>query len=224
MKRLSFLALLLVVPSCVVVVGDKDGFRFGRWGGQRGSGVRIDQNRSTEAFHAVEFCGAGDVTILVGSEPSLKLSGDDDLLSGVTTEVQDGTLRIEYPSDYKFDAELRVSIQLPHLREAGIYGSADMRIKNMQGEHLHLTIAGSGDIQASGQVNQLMVKVNGSGDFDLSALKATNASVVINGSGDAELNVSGELDYDINGSGDIDYRGEAKASGSISGSGSIDRD
>ncbi len=216
MGRLLLATCFVLIPSCVIVVGD--GFRT-----RHGSGHRVKEARSCPTFHAIQFHGAGELEVNVGSEPGVLLSGDHDLLPGVRTEVEDGVLSIRYPNDYDFDESLCVSIGLSSLDGLQIYGSADARIEGVHGELLQLEISGSGNICARGTAEHLEVLISGSGDLDLEALDTQEASIRISGSGEAQLNVARDLHYHISGSGDIEYIGQAKAAGVISGSGSIVR-
>ena len=52
-------------------------------------------------------------------------------------------------------------------------------------------------------------------------LAAKRAKVTVNGSGDATVNVSEELDVRISGSGDVSYIGSPKIKSQVSGSGSV---
>jgi hypothetical protein len=69
------------------------------WNGVRGSGERSDETRSIEAFEELEVSGAFNVKVTLGEEPSLKISGDDNLLKYVKT-LNKGNRRVVSTSKY----------------------------------------------------------------------------------------------------------------------------
>ncbi len=216
MLRSLAVVLSLSLSSCVIVVGDVGHHR-------RGSGHRAQVTRSTEAFEAIEFHGAGDLEVRVGEATRLALSADDDLLQEVRTRVQENTLIIDYPDELRFREELRVEVCLPKLKGVEVMGAAEVEISNVESACLALGLSGSGSIEATGLAESLTASISGSGELELSRLAAGHANVHISGSGDAELNVSDHLQYRISGSGDIEYIGTAHCEGVVSGSGSVRR-
>ena len=74
----------------------------------------------------------------------------------------------------------------------------------------------------TGSVNELEVKVSGSGDFMGNGLKSNNTQAYVSGSGDIEVNATKSLKARVNGSGDIEYSGSPETSDTkVLGSGSI---
>jgi len=86
-------------------------------------------------------------------------------------------------------------------------------------------VAGSGNVKLSGSTGTLSVTIEGSGDFKGSDFTAKNASVSVDGSGDADVHVSGgAVQFAVNGSGDIRWSGEASVVSAVThGSGSIQK-
>ena len=68
---------------------------------------------------------------------------------------------------------------------------------------------------------QLYLAVDGSATTDLKDLAAQDASVRIDGSGDADLRVSRSLELIVEGSGDVTYRGRPSVSSRLEGSGNV---
>ena len=84
------------------------------------------------------------------------------------------------------------------------------------------TILGSGNITATGTVQNLSASIKGSGNLNLQSVQARAARVSIAGSGDATVNASDELSASIAGSGDIRYAGDPpRVEKNVAGSGSI---
>lgn len=217
--RWSFL-LVLPLTSCIVYVND-DGLSLGH--SIRGSGVRIDEERAVDGFHAVELETCATVVVRLGSGPAVRLSGDDNLLPYVTTDVSNGVLHIDASHSVSFRSGLDIEIETPSLDGFHIEGSGDVRVESLAGERVELGIEGSGTLRALGRTNELVASIEGSGDLQLGELEAAHARVSIEGSGSMDVRVTHELRYSIEGSGEIRYAGDPELHGSIDGSGDVER-
>ena len=84
-------------------------------------------------------------------------------------------------------------------------------------------MAGSGDILVDkGLIRKFEANIAGSGDIVAHA-ESQEVEATVMGSGDITVNVSGSLEYQVIGSGDIHYYGDAKVNGEVAGSGSLNR-
>ena len=188
-----------------------------------GSGIRVDEVRSTEEFAAVSLRLPADVVVEVGPATSLSISGDDNVLPLVETHVQGGRLVIDLEGNYRLKAPMKIHIETPRLESFEIEGSGDVEIRNVAGDRFVASIEGSGDLVVTGSVNRLEASIEGSGDMRLRGLKAREANLSIEGSGEMEVDASDHLHYSIEGSGDITYHGDPRVSGSVEGSGDVRR-
>ena len=101
-------------------------------------------------------------------------------------------------------------------------GSSDIEFTNIQQHDLEITSSGAGNITVTGKVENLVATLNGSGDLNLENLTVEKATIKINASGTANLNVRRELNAVINGAGDIYYTGNPpRVIPKIYGAGSI---
>jgi hypothetical protein len=223
LSRLSFLipaAIPCLLAGCLMQSGSSCSFV-----GISGSGVQKTEVRSVADFERIATAGSVDVTAKVGSPAKVEVTGDDNLLEYVTTEVKDGTLEVGMKSgSYHFTHGLKVAITTPVLEKISIAGSSDVDVSGLKGERFGASIAGSGDLRASGQVESLEASVAGSGDLQLDDLESRDAQVSIAGSGDVRVHATQSLDVKIAGSGDVVYRGDPKITRSIAGSGSITKE
>lgn len=190
--------------------------------GVKGSGAAKSEVRPIAgAFDAIDIGGAFDAEITVGSEPRVELSGDDNLLPLITTELDGHTLRIGSKQNLRPSLKLIARITAPQLTAVDVSGSADVKVHGARGDRLALHISGSGDLRGDGAVHELAVEVSGSGDLELASLTAERAHVRISGSGEADVAVSQNLDVDISGSGTVRYHGDPAIKKSISGAGDL---
>ena len=75
-----------------------------------------------------------------------------------------------------------------------------------------------------GGVDAVEVRIQGSGDADLESLRAPEARILINGSGNASAHVTDTIIATVNGTGEIVYRGEPRnVTEDVNGTGSVGR-
>ncbi|HWM88904.1 MAG TPA: head GIN domain-containing protein [Kofleriaceae bacterium] len=210
-RSLATIALvLLALPGC--------------FGPQiQGSGNAIQQPRSVAGFRRIEIKGSTDVVATVGPATQVTVSGDDNIVPHVRTEVRGDTLIIDMErGSYSPRADLVVTISTPALDGVSISGSADAQVKGVVAERFDAHISGSGNLDVRGTARQLEASISGSGDMRLYGLSCGRASVEVSGSGNVELTAAEALDAQISGSGDVRYRGRPHTQVKVSGSGSVE--
>lgn len=234
MRSLPTLALLsaslcILSSGCILHI-DRPGYGHNMLSSKRGdlplagSGVLRSEPREVPPFHSVRSRGSFDVRIRVGEPQSLTISGDDNLLGLVSSEVHDGRLTLEMHSgNYNPRRPLKVEAVVAELKAVELIGSGDLEVEGVDTSDFEARICGSGDMQIQGRTESLVAQISGSGDMDFDDLQAQKAWVSVSGSGDMRLFVSGELSGSVTGSGDVRCRGGAEVeSFSSRGSGSLD--
>lgn len=178
----------------------------------------------TEPFDSVVLESSVDANVVCGrpGAPKVAVSGDSNLLDMVTTRVEDGALHIGAKGNFSTQHPLKVDVQTDKLLKATLQASGSVAVQGLSQPTFQALMLASGDLKASGQVDSLRVDINGSGDYDGFGLKARQASVNVNGSGDAEVHASGALQAFIAGSGDVTYKGSPKVSSRLLGSGDLE--
>ncbi len=189
-----------------------------------GSGTAATETRAVPDFDSIQVDGGARIVARVGEPQSLSVTCDDNLLRYVETEVRGGELRIGMkPGNYAFEHGIEIALSVPALRELSIRGSCAADITGFSGGSFDVTVTGSGDVRAAGQLDQLSAEVTGSGDLDFFGVAAREARVGISGSGDIAVQAIERLEARISGSGDVRYRGNPATNVHISGSGSVSK-
>ena len=187
-----------------------------------GSGHRIRQERPAGAFTHVIVDGALDAEIAIGPRAAIELEGDDNLVGRIRADVRDGTLHLGVEGSYRVRQSLIARITVPRLEDVDLRASGDVRVTGLAGGRLALTGQGSGSFRADGRVDEVDVRIQGSGDADLEHLRARSARVVIDGSGNVRAQATEAMAATINGSGNITYSGRPRqVSEDVNGSGNI---
>jgi hypothetical protein len=158
-----------------------------------------------------------------GSGDQLVVKGAPDLIAHI--RVQDGLVSLDCNGNFHMSKDDRIDVTLPGRRtfkSFALLGTGDVQLSGLSQPEVKLTIAGAGDIQADGKIDNLKVDVRGSGNLKLGDLVAKNVDVDIKGSGKAEVAPQDSLNVDLAGSGTIYLRSEPrKIETSIHGSGNI---
>lgn len=204
--------------------------------------VREEVRNLSGNFQNIINNGPADIFIRQGKNVQIIVKADENIISLITTKIQDGTLSVGVKRGIRFAKTMQVIITVPHIQKLinngsgdilfktkfnepkmyiGIYGSGDFTA-GLEVKNLILKLNGSGDAQISGVHGKLMVDLYGSGDIKAGDLQLLDCSIKEGGSGDIQLSgKTSRLNLLCSGSGDIDashlYAIAVKASGSGSG-------
>lgn len=213
----------------------------------RGDGPSVTNTRTVSNFNGVTLSMDADVEIYYDSVCRLEITGQQNILNLITTDVAGGVLEVDLKRHTILGKHDQVTVKLytPSLNSMNISGSGNVTSNGVNCESMNARISGSGDLNFNGSVaNSLDAHVSGSGSinfnsnntclnakYDVSGsgsinaewLKADYVEAKISGSGNLKLYAEKQLDVKISGSGDVSYRGGAAVSASISGSGKLRR-
>jgi hypothetical protein len=219
-----------------------------QWGSNtiNGNGNLTTTTIQTSDYDGVSVAGNFYVTLVEGKEGSITLKGESNLLEEIVVEIKNGNLHIK-PEDrvnLKPSRGMKIEITVPveQISKVALAGSGEIKnafdlksdklavklagsgdIKlNVTARELESTIAGSGNIILNGRASELKGRIAGSGSVDAYRLDADNANITISGSGDYNVNCTGELKVRVSGSGNVNYRGKPdKIDTKVAGSGRI---
>lgn len=241
MKKVILLSFALLVSQ----------WSSAQWFGQKnikGNGKVVQENRSTANYDQINMAGFFDVELVSGSEGSITIKGEENLIPHIITEVKGNQLIIKTEKGYSLQPSKRqgILVQVPFesidevsLTGSGnifgsdaikskdfkteLTGSGDIKL-NLDAQSVETLLVGSGDIELQGTTQKVTHQITGSGDIEGSNLKAVDAEANISGSGDIELHCEGNLKIRITGSGDVNYIGNPSTEDSkILGSGDVSR-
>lgn len=208
------------------------------------AGDRRTEDREIDDATEVVLRTGGDLTVRLGDEPALTVTGGENVLDRLVTEVDDDRLIIDVRRGPLIvgERDLDIEVTLTSLESVIIEGSGDVAAEfgdadevsvdirgsgeietdRLDAETVRASISGSGSIQTEGTTDELVINVSGSGDVDASGLSSQTAQVVLSGSGGVSVDVSDSLDVTLSGSGTVRYSGRPEIRSSISGSGEIE--
>jgi len=213
----------------------------------KGNGKMTSITRTTSDYDGIRCAGSFDYVLVAGTEGSIKIEGEENLLQYIITEVKNGSLivKTEDRMNLYCSKNKTIKITIPfkdvdNVSLAGsgdlvsedkitatsmsvsLAGSGDLKLK-IEASSTKASVAGSGDLTLMGSTNNLDANVSGSGDFHGFDLLANTTDVSVAGSGDADVVSNKSLKARVAGSGDIRYKGNPKIEDSkVAGSGSIE--
>lgn len=192
--------------------------------GINGKGPVVEENRMVDDFSSLYLQIPAKLYVYNGTEQSVRIRTNQNLLSRIETTVVNGELRIETIPDVwiRNVNVLEVYITSDQVSGFTINGSGLIKIEDcLDVDNASFEVNGSGDIYACGVTEILSVRINGSGKFSGFDLQSSVAEVQITGSGDIQTTVSQALEATISGSGNVEYKGSPQITTQITGSGNV---
>ncbi|NOT84087.1 MAG: DUF2807 domain-containing protein [Methylococcaceae bacterium] len=189
----------------------------------KGSGVMGKDKRQIDDFQSIKIEGSINVNYRRGQNTQCAVTGDNNLLPIIKTEVSHGVLVISANKNYQAQLPLIVELIGPNLKALIQDGASDVDLRELNEKSFKLNMSGSGTVNAQGKAGEFLAEISGSGDVKARNLIADQADLSITGSASIEVAAKNLLKASITGSGDITYFGNPKkVEPRITGSGNID--
>ena len=173
-----------------------------------------EQMRSVGPFTTISNSGPVSVHVEVGKAQTVTVSGNDELVSDLQTEVVGNELKMhmrrETTTFNSHHDSLRVTITMPQLTAFTMAGAGEIVITHMSGDSLDVRFGGAGSLKADGSVRNLTLNVGGVGSIDTRELHADTATVNVGGVGHVKVWAGTRLDASVGGVGALTYYGEPK--------------
>lgn len=238
MKKISQLLVLSIVMAGLPFLSTA---QKGNEDPVKGNGKVITQDRTVTSYKAIKVDAGIDVELTQGSELSLKIEADENIIPIIRTEVIDGVLNI-YPEKSMRNAKLiKVHLTFTNIDAITANGGCDITSNGkLNFSKLETLLNGGCDIILDLSVDNLICNHNGgcdaiftgeaakaeytvTGGSDVIATKLTtgDCAIIATGGSDVDVNVSGLLSISASGASDVSYMG-SPSSVSKSASGGSD--
>jgi Putative auto-transporter adhesin, head GIN domain len=176
----------------------------------KGNGITATEKRQVSPFQAIKVEGAMNVNYSRAANVQVEVSGDQNLLPLISTQVVQGVLIISSKQSYQTQRPIAIELTSPSISAVTAQGAGDVNLKALSEKSLILDLKGSGNVNAEGNVGQFSAYTRGSGDVNAKGLETIDAELQITGSGNITNTVNESLKAKIIGSGDITYFGHPK--------------
>lgn len=203
MKTLTLLSIVLVVglAGCSLVNNATK---------VKGSGIAKTEKRPVASFDSLDVGCPGSIQVRSQGQRSLEISGDDNIIPLITTEVKNNTLYIRSSETYAPKDKLQIVISIPDLKKFVFAGAGEANLENVKNDRLEIVLSGAGSVSASGETKEADIKLSGAGSVDAKNLHAVDAKVNSTGVGSVDIYATEQLDASAVGVGEINYYGRPK--------------
>lgn len=212
-----------------------------------GAGALVEQQHPLGREVTRVLAGVpANIHLVAGDASGIHIRGQGNLLPYLELTEKGDKLEIEVKEGYRLapTEPLEITITLPELHELALAGTGNGELRDFKGDELVLSVAGTGDIVASGlELNRLEGNIAGLGNLDLgqgsvrvvalniagaggvkgAGLASEEVEVSIAGSGEVEVRAKSRLKIEIAGSGSVSYWGDPELKSEIAGSGLVNR-
>jgi hypothetical protein len=178
--------------------------------GVRGSGNRMTERRVILAFLSIEVSGAYEVEIVAQKDRSLEITGDDNVLPLVTTEVKNNTLHIGSSKPYSVNHPITVKISVPELEAISTSGASKITISGLKNSDFKVDSSGASKLSLAGETKKLSIGTSGASNIEAKDLHAEKVNVESSGAGFVSVYATDQLDASASGAARIDYYGDPK--------------
>ena len=187
-----------------------------------GNGEPSTEERVVKNFSTISFSGAYNITIKCGSDKSVKITADSNILPIVKTETKSNNLHVTIKQSITTNNDIKVEIEIPDISSINLMGESIATVSKINNERFDISISGSGELTTRGSTKNTTLIIDGSGTIHNRYLNAEKAILKILGAGDAEVYAKDKLDITIEGMGNITYYGSPETiNRNIMGMGSI---
>lgn len=200
------------------------------------------ETRAVDPFETLVLGGDFKVVIRNGDTYSVTIAAPASWFETITTQVSQGTLRVNTGRSVFKGEQVTLNIVTPSLRriEAGgavhlltidplagerievhLSGAAEADL-NLDYQEVDARLSGAGHMALKGQAPKVSLQVSGAGALDAYELIAEHVTVSLSGAASAKVYADHTLQARISGAGSVRYRGEPEVvQPAISGAGSI---
>lgn len=207
------------------------------------SGKNITQNRTVTTFNHLSVNGDFNVTLIQDTALTFQITGDENFMESIQSEVKGNTLEIKQEGKCSGD-KINLVIHSRDFEEINLAGNIDLKTQgnlklkdvelnfaglinadvDLNAHDVETNAAGKSTIKIKGQASEHKVNMNGNGTLEAFDFIVAKYDVTTAGSTECKINVLNELSAKSSGSGDIEYKGNpSKINQDISGNGKIQK-
>lgn len=191
--------------------------------GVPGSGKLLKEKRNVASFNSISTEGAFDLELVCQKPQELEISGDDNILPLVSTEVSNNVLRVRNLRNYSTSQPLTLRISVPDLVRIDSSGAGTIEVSGIKNDKFEINVSGAPTIRASGETRALAIDASGAAKIDLHKLRAARVEVDSKGVSAVEVYAAEQLDVTVSGPSHVIYRGNPVVNKTVNGPGSVEK-
>ncbi len=203
----------------------------------------ITETRDASGFNAIEMSAFGKVILSQGESETLVVTGSDNVVPLIITEVSNGRLTIRTEPNVNIRrldedtltieitvvdlSRLEVSglgdIEMDALATSGLdlilSGGGNMNLYQLQAESVDIVVSGLGNMEVAGKVNECKIEISGGGSVKAGELECQVVDANISGLGNITVWATEQLTGSITGGGSVSYYGNPQTDTEATGLG-----
>ena len=219
----------ILLASILIVTASAEA----QWGKTiKGKGKEVTETREVGNYDEIQVSHIFKVELVPGSEGSLTLEGEENLLDYVITDVSGDRLKITVEKGIQLQPSrdsdgIRVQVPVEDLDEVSVSGAADLisrhtfdlpqlRVKcsgageiemGVRSEEVRVSASGAAKIRLEGSTDKLDVDGSGASNLRAYDLQASEVNAEASGASDVRVYAAEALDARASGAGNIRYKG-----------------
>jgi hypothetical protein len=203
----------LALAGCSGLGLDRSSTRIGSPPYVQGSGKVASQSRQVGAYHAVSASQGVRVNVATGS-PGITVTAEDNLLSHITTEVVDGTLRVGVAGSIETHSPLEVSVVPDGIIDTlSASTGSTIDAESLDCGSLAVTASTGSTVRAGGRADAVDVRADTGSTADLRNVESMTATVDASTGSTIRVNASGSVTGDCVIGSTVAVHGAADTSG-----------
>jgi len=143
----------------------------------KGSGTVKTEKRSLASFNSLDVNLVGSIQVRSQGQQNVEISGDDNIIPLITTEVKNNTLYIRPSKGYNPQQKLKIIISTPDIKSFVFDGVGEANLSNVKNDRVEIVVSGVGSLSASGETKEADITLSGVGSVDAKNLHSVNAKV-----------------------------------------------
>ena len=209
----------------------------------KGNGNIQTQNRNVSGFTGIDVSGGFAVEITQGSNESLKLEADENLLNNIKTEVRNGVLHIYNDKSLSTSKGMKAYITVKELNKIEISGGVkvvgnstfktntmtlDMSggskvVLAVEAKQLKADMSGASKVELKGKADDLIMEMSGASSVDAAELAAKDVRIGASGASKVKVHADKTLHIDASGASAVYYKGSPSITAETSAAARISR-
>jgi hypothetical protein len=191
----------------------------------KGSGNTISKTFENIDFDKVYFEDLdGKIEVEIGKSYSILVVVDDNIEPLLSVTQNGNSITVKFQNNknnwrYIESTNTKIKITLPQASFISNKGNSDLQIKNCNGNYLKLENLSNGNVNITGNIENLEIVNKSNGNLNAKGLIAKNASIICKGNGTVAVNVSDKITAIARGNGNVKNIGLAKFDNKSSKSG-----
>lgn len=184
-----------------------------------GSGMIVTEARDVSDFSQVQIYLGANLALVQGNSESVRIEADDNLMSYIETDVQNGRLIVSTPDHINLapSQTIQLYVTFDTLTALEVYGSSAITAEDLDLDELAISFSGSGSTHFTGTVEEQTITIWGQAIINNFDLTSQHVTATISGNGTLEVFAEDSLDITVAGMGNVLYMGNPTVTQNVSG-------